>query len=106
MKRASFEKFLKKSQAALEELWGDEVIIGGIAYPCAVGTRRLGGTMGNGGDIAEGFLNLRIKKSALPEKPKDGVTVLIHDGLRWRVDEVKSGSADAAWALSCIPASE
>lgn len=106
MKRDAFRKFLVKSQAQLEELWGDEVTIGGTVYTCAVATRRQGGTMGVGGDIAEGFLNLRIRKSVLPNPPEDGLTVLIHQGRKWRVDEVKDQSAEAVWALSCIPASE
>ncbi len=90
----------------IEELWGDEIVIDGLVYACAVGTRRLGGTMGIGGDIAEGFLNLRIRKGVLPAKPKDGETVLIHEGREWRVDEVKDQSTEGVWVLSCIPASE
>ena len=90
----------------VEVLWGDEIVIAGLVYPCAVGTRRLGGTMGVGGDVVEGFLNLRIRKVVLPVKPQDGVTVLSHKGRRWRVDEVKDQSVEGVWCLSCIPASE
>jgi hypothetical protein len=106
MKRAGFQKFLKKSQDVLEEIWGDEINLGGTLYPCAIASRRLGGTMGQGGNIKEGFLNLRIRKSVLPTKPEDGVTFFIHEGRRWRVDEVKDQSVDDVWALSCIPDSE
>jgi len=106
VKRSGFEKFLQKSQVAIEELWGDKIEIDGILYACAVGTRRQGGTMGTGGDIPEGFLTVRIRKSLLPVKPEDGKTVLVYDGAIWRVDEVKDQGTDGVWSLSCIPASE
>lgn len=62
--------------------------------------------MGLGGDIKEGFLNIRIRKSVLPVPPEDGETVLKYAGRRWRVDEVKDQAAESVWALACIPADE
>lgn len=105
MKRAGFEKYLKKSAGVIEDLWEDEIEIDGIAYPCAIGIRRTGGAMGIG-NIVEGFLNLRIRASVLPSKPAEGETTFLHDGKTWRVDEVKDTNTEGVWALSCIPASE
>lgn len=106
MTRKGFRRFLGRAQGVLEELWGDEVEIGGVMYPAAVSAVAAGGTMGLGGDVPEGAIAVRVRKVHLAGKPEHGKTVVVYGGRRWRVDEVRGHGVDGAWFLRCIPADE
>ena len=105
MTTTGLDRFLKSAAAAVEDLWGDQVAIQGVAIPvpCSVSRSAVGGAMSLGGDIPEAILKLRIKKQNLAAAPEHGKTLLTFEGRKWRVDEIQDSPKDEAWALTCVP---
>jgi len=104
MTLAGFRSFAQKAAAAVEELWGDEVVISGDTIAAAVNRSAVGGAFGLGGEIPEAILKVRIQKTNFAGPPVAGKTLLTFEGGLWRVDEFQDSERDGSWALSCVPA--
>lgn len=103
MKRTSLQKFLQKSHALLDGLYGSSVTIEGQQIRAIVSAQREGGSFGLGGETPSGSLVLKVKRGLLPSPPKHGETVLTYRGRKWRVSDTADAEIEEWVYLSCVP---
>jgi hypothetical protein len=111
MNAAAIKAFGEKSAAAGEGLWGASVRIdGGEPIDAAVTDPRGIPSLVPGGEIEQGELMVRVRKTLLPERPA------LHLKLEWKrpdetgwrekvwqIEEVTGNECDAVWLLKCQP---
>ena len=111
MNAAAIRSFAEKSAAAGEALWLASVSIAGAdAIDASITDPRGMASLVPGGEIDQGELMVRIRKTLLPDRPA------LHLKLQWKrpeeatyrvkvwqIEEVTSHDCDAVWLLKCQP---
>jgi hypothetical protein len=111
MNAAALLAFAEKSAATGEALWLASVsIAGAAAIDAAITDPRGVPSLIPGGEIDQGELTVRIRKTLLPEAPA------LQSKLQWKrpeeadyrekiwqIQEVTGADCDAVWLIKCIP---
>lgn len=103
MNAAALHKFGQRAAATGESLWPGDVTFAGnpVIYRCEVKEPKLLGLLEDGGEVEEGTLVVRLRKSLHPEMPARD-TVLTYRSKAWRIETVMGEEdACAVWTLTC-----
>lgn len=98
----SFESFLTRGQALLEDLFPGTLRYDGTDYTCAHSGARVSNELEAGGFYDTAPRNIRVLKTLLVTPPSVGDIVQL-DGEDARVADVGERAWDVCWHMSCEP---